>query len=249
MTEDSERTIGSTELDRCLSRPDRHSAYLQAGGRAKRLARGLVPHSLRPLVVMLATRALMPLQRRRVKRVLRTEHSPIHLHLGSGTLPKPGWVNIDLVGQPADLYWDLRVPLPLAPSTVQAIFHEHLLEHLFLGDGIKVLHECHRLLKPGGVLRLGVPDAEAYVKGYLEEGNDFLKRVRVHGPTKLLAMQRIFYEHGHRTMYDFETLRLLLEYVGFRQVERSTFRGSRYLKPCPDSIERREETLYVEGLR
>jgi hypothetical protein len=72
--------------------------------------------------------------------------------------------------------------------------------------------------------------------------------VRPLAPTRLLAVQELFYWPGHATMYDFETLRLLIAAAGFEAVERGGFGDSR-IDPCPDSEHRREETLYVEAIR
>ena len=63
------------------------------------------------------------------------------LNLGSGRTPKPGWVNIDLVGYPGDLYWNLLRRLPFATSSVDAIFNEHVLEHFGLADALGIVEE------------------------------------------------------------------------------------------------------------
>jgi transposase InsO family protein len=77
--------------------------------------------------------------------------------LGSGGERKAGWVNVDLLGDPVDVAWNLASPLPFAPESVDAVFHEHLLEHLPLQVGAALMQECYRVLKPGGILRVGVP--------------------------------------------------------------------------------------------
>lgn len=210
----------------------------------RRIARKLVPQPLRPSARLALTRVLMLGQRVRARRFPR---SGLRLHLGSGKVRKPGWVNIDLAGHPVDLVWDLRFRLPLPSGTVDAIFHEHLLEHLPLQEGLFVTMECYRLLKVGGVLRIGVPDTEAYLHSYLKGRGAFLEVNRPGRPTRLLAIQEIFYDYGHRTMYDHETLELLCRCAGFKIVQVSSFGESKYLAPAPDSEERRSETLYVEA--
>ena len=37
---------------------------------------------------------------------------------------------------------------------------EHFLEHLFIDEALELLKECHRILKPGGVVRIVTPDAD-----------------------------------------------------------------------------------------
>jgi hypothetical protein len=61
-----------------------------------------------------------------------------------------------------------------------------------------------------------------------------------------MALGEPFFLHGHRTMYDFETLQYALEKSGFDVVERSKS-GSGRIDPSPDSPLRRAETLYVEA--
>lgn len=212
----------------------------------RRVARRLVPEVGLPVVHRLLTRAIAPHQRRRARRL--AESSPLRLDLGSGEAPVPGWVNVDLVGHRPDLAWDLGVPLPLADGSVEAIFTEHLLEHLPLTTALNLIRECYRLLTPGSMLRVGVPDAGAYLRAYDGDGGDFIEEARPGRPTRLLAVREVFQEHGHRSAYDFQTLALLFETAGFCAVHQRTFGESR-IQPCPDSEHRRQETLYVEGIK
>src|SRR3982751_3382986 len=107
------------------------------------------------------------------------------INLGCGTTPAEGWVNLDrspgleLRRLPASVRaalarfgisestvdWpenvrrvDATRGLPFGPDSVDAIYSSHMLEHLSLGDADLVLVECRRVLKPGAVLRLALPD-------------------------------------------------------------------------------------------
>jgi predicted SAM-dependent methyltransferase len=162
---------------------------------------------------------------------------PIRLHLGSHINYLGGWVNIDLAGIPIDLPLDVTRRLPFFDSTVEAIFHEHLLEHLSLREGMALTRECWRVLEPGGVLRVGVPDCGEAINRYTRrEGK----------PTPMLRMQEMFYEHGHLTMYDAPTLFALFEECGFRGVAERD-RGDSRLSPCPDG--ERDPSVFVEGVK
>jgi predicted SAM-dependent methyltransferase len=211
---------------------------------AKRLAKRLFPAPLRMGPRLAATRALRPRQRRRLAELPR----PLRLHLGSGNEHKDGWVNVDLAGYPVEAAWNLAEPLPLPDGAAAAIFHEHLLEHLTLEEGLAFCRESHRLLEPGGVLRIGVPDAGAAARSYADDPGAFLEAVRPGRPTPMLALQELFYYPGHRTMYDFETLALVLREAGFASPQQRLF-GASALEPVPDSPHRRAETLYVEAMR
>jgi len=90
----------------------------------------------------------------------------LRLHVGCGSNIKKGWVNIDLSPQ-ADITLDLREPLPLLESSCSFIYSEHFLEHLdYLGHAISFLSECYRVLEPGGLFSIGVPDTEWPIAEY-----------------------------------------------------------------------------------
>ena len=192
----------------------------------------------------LLTLGVMPVQRRRAHRL--QSMTPLRLHLGSANNRLPGWVNVDLLrpGRALDLYWDLRRPLPFPDASVDTIFAEHLLEHLPFPAGVGLLRECRRVLRPGGIARVGVPDLDRYIASYLGR-DDIIERVRPGRPTRALALGEPFFLYGHRCMYDFETMQLALLDAGFTHVERISF-GQGRLQPSPDSMGRRDETMYVE---
>src|SRR5262249_10215856 len=146
----------------------------------------------------------------------------------------------DLVGHEADLAWNLRRPLPFPDGSVDAIFHEHVLEHFPADHGLLLLEECHRLLRPGGVLRVGVPDAGVYARSYVDGGSGVIEELRPGRPTPMLAFEEIFYHHGHKAMYDAETLALFLSAAGFGDVSARGF-GESAISPPPDSEHRRDE--------
>ncbi len=128
---------------------------------------------------------------------------------------------------------------------VDAIFAEHLFEHLTLDQGVELMRECRRVLGPAGVVRIGVPDLERYVASYLGQ-DDLIDVVRPGRPTRATAFGEVFFLHGHRMMYDFTTLDYALKASGFDIVERSAF-GAGRIVPCPDTASRRDETLYVDA--
>jgi predicted SAM-dependent methyltransferase len=214
------------------------SAARQPGARAalKRATRAL-PDGTRTTL----TRLLHPWSRRK----LRAAHAqfPLRLHLGSGGVNKPGWLNIDLVLARADASWNLSSGIPFPTGSVDAIFHEHMLEHLDLRAGFAFSRECLRVLKPGGILRVAVPDAGALLHSYAGTADPGWAESR---PTPMLAVNALFYEHAHRAMYDAQTLTLMLRAAGFAHASQSEF-GAGDLQPSPDSPIRRDGTLYVEA--
>jgi predicted SAM-dependent methyltransferase len=187
------------------------------------------------------TRVVRPWSRHKLRAA--QQRSPLRLHLGSGRINKPDWVNIDLVLAKADIAWNLVTGIPFRTGSVDAIFHEHVFEHIEVRDGYAFAQECLRVLKPGGILRIGIPDAGALLHSYAGTADPEWANSK---PTPMLAVTGLFYEHDHRAMYDEETLRLLLHAAGFADTQRCEY-ATGWLQPSPDSEHRRSGTLYVEA--
>ena len=192
----------------------------------------------------IATTAVAPWSRMRAGGVCREGSSP-RLHLGCGATRLDGWVNVDRVGSRADLYWDLGRPLPFPAGSASAVFLEHVLEHFELSDAARLVRDCRRVLAPGGVIRVGVPDFGRYARSYAGD-QSWIAAVRPGRPTPFLAMAEVANRHGHRSIWDAETLVHLLVDAGFRDVAERAFSDSAIVPP-PDSAARAPETLYVEA--
>jgi SAM-dependent methyltransferase len=61
---------------------------------------------------------------------------------------------------------DLRHGIPAADGTLDLAYHSHMLEHLSYQDGTLFIRECLRVLKPGGIMRILVPDLELWINAY-----------------------------------------------------------------------------------
>lgn len=193
-----------------------------------------------------ATRMLEPLSRRKAASLATAPG--LRVHLGCGWNRLPGWVNIDLVGGKTDLVWDITRPLPFAPDSVDVVFLEHVFEHLSYDAALTILEGVRRVLRRGGVLRVGVPDAGRYARMYASSPDE-LRQVRWGRPTAMLALREVFQEHGHVSAYDTETLILVLECGGFPRAQRTEAGTSSLLDEAPDLPERWDETVYVEVRR
>jgi SAM-dependent methyltransferase len=68
---------------------------------------------------------------------------------------------------PAIIYWDLRRGIPFPADQLDGVYHSHFLEHLDQGAAPGFLRECQRVLKPGGIIRVVVPDLQFLVQQYL----------------------------------------------------------------------------------
>lgn len=159
------------------------------------------------------------------------------LEIGSG--PKPiceGWFGADKYSVSKDtMYLDATRRFPLADATFDYIYSEHMIEHIPWRDGLQMLRECYRVLKPTGVLRIATPDLAVAVgllgshdelaKRYIAWVTDeLLKEVPVHKP--VFVINWAFHCFGHQFLYDAETLEFTLHLAGFKSVSRHPSRQS-----------------------
>ena len=177
----------------------------------------------------------------------------LKLHLGCGKIRLDGWVNIDLETPQADLHWDIRRPLPFAAGAARLVYHEHVIEHITVEEGARGLADWHRVLEPGGVLRVATPDLEYLVQRYgAGEGwrdQAWLKLPEhqfITTPAEMLNVAMRWW--GHLWLYDAAELTRRLRNAGFRDVTRHAYGASdrpelRNLETRPDSM------LILEAVR
>ncbi|WP_372719101.1 methyltransferase domain-containing protein [Novipirellula sp.] len=90
------------------------------------------------------------------------------VNVGCGTRFDRRWINLDLIKRDGVTPCDITKGLPLESSSADAIYHSAVLEHIRPSNTHAFLKECHRVLKPQGILRVAVPDFEQQAKQYLE---------------------------------------------------------------------------------
>lgn len=177
----------------------------------------------------------------------------LRLHMGCGHVYKPGWINIDSYHIPPctpDLTLDLRRPLPFPDASCAEIYSEHFFEHLPYPHGADaLLQEARRVLAPGGLISIGVPDPRDVLAAYLADLPcpyfDYFYHhpsVTRHLGTKMEAVNWLFRQGGeHHFIYDFASLEKMLIRNGFTRIVRRDFDAAR------DSEARRHGTLYVDA--
>ncbi|MEC7626757.1 MAG: methyltransferase domain-containing protein [Verrucomicrobiota bacterium] len=89
------------------------------------------------------------------------------LNLACGQTRHDGWLNGDQFEQDGVFACDLRQPLPFDDHSFDVLYSSHFLEHLGDPEARSFLRECMRVLKPGGILRLVVPNLEDIARDYL----------------------------------------------------------------------------------
>jgi SAM-dependent methyltransferase len=197
-------------------------------------------------------------------------HNEIKINIGCGLSGIPGWVNIDnsptiLISRIPLLRRLAKVPawprdvrrldvlkgLPFADATVQCIYSSHTFEHFTFDESLALSKECLRVLRPGGVIRIVVPDLMLIVKEYLADqaplaSHRFLDRLSLGHSFRDIVHPG----SNHSQMFDQRSLVHLLRTAGFTNPEISSFRQSRI--PEIEQIElevRKGESLYVEAQR
>lgn len=141
------------------------------------------------------------------------------VHLGCGDKYLPGYVHVDLDKLPhVDYVQDIRDLSMFEDNSLDEIYSCHAFEYFDRQEVPEVLAEWKRALKPGGILRLAVPDFEGIVKVYLKY-ND-LEHQGILGPLFGRWPHSEQSNIYHRTVYDFKSLAKALTAAGFDSVER-----------------------------
>lgn len=220
-------------------------------------------------------------------------------NLGCGTRAHPACVNVDwsihlrlrklhlawLAGNRAEkiralpqniVVHDLRKGIPAPDATADVVYHSHVLEHIDREDAPGFMAEVRRVLKPGGVQRVVVPDFELLVRRYVDSFGDERHEARVADMIEQIvrreaagtASQRPLRRRientllgdarkrgeTHQWMYDRLTLAALLERSGFTAVSVVDHTTSRIpgwndlgLDAEPDGRPYKPDSLYVEA--
>ena len=213
-------------------------------------------------------------------------NTPLRLNLGSGPTAVRGWLNVDrspgilvsrlpapiqkglrasglIPREQASVAWppdvrrlDVTKGLPFDDCSVEAIYSSHMLEHLTRDAARRLLAECRRTLRPGGVLRVVLPDLRRLAERYLaseepDAADAFLEEAMLGQHARLTgraALVQLVGGSAHRWMFDAASIRHRCLQCGFSATQECAFRqGS-----CPDiesldSPSRRDESIYVEA--
>ena len=200
----------------------------------------------------------------------------LRLNIGCGLRTHPNWINLDgswnarlakhptlrktlasiglMAQDKAQIPWsrdifvhNIRKPLPFPEGSADAVYASHVLEHLYREEGQQLIRDCFRVLAPGGVIRIVVPDVNAIVREYQGERpfGELAERERNLPPADLLNerllmrwpspqkrhfLYRIYESledfHTHKWMYDAQSLASLLTSAGFADVAAKTYGDS-----------------------
>ena len=177
------------------------------------------------------------------------------LHLGCGQHKLKDWINADFFNlhfwnwrnspHKADWMVDLRYPLPCKDSVWDGVLSEHTLEHLYPIQGLQLLRELHRTMKPGSWLRISVPDLAKYVSFYQKQ--PVSDRFMASWDNGCEAIRNLTQNYRHLSVWDAELLTRFLTEAGFCNIQQVTWREGTDYRLLQDIPERQWESLYMEA--
>lgn len=144
----------------------------------------------------------------------RTPENAVLLHIGCGDVDVPGFVNVDARRKPhvhivTRNLFNLRM---IPDNTAVLVYMCHVLEHVPRHKVVQVLLEMRRVLRPGGVLRISVPDFDLILNIYRETGRS------IDAISSPLMGAQDYRENFHFVVFNEESLTALLERAGFTRV-------------------------------
>ena len=214
----------------------------------------------------------------------------VKLNMGCGSVRPHGWINTDssinanlqklpVFGKALArqfnkveyhdtnmVYMNLNKKWKYKNDSVDVVYGSHLFEHLSLKSADLFLKEAYRCLKPGGIIRLVVPDLYKICKKYVneyEKGNEnaaefILWAINMHrdgqygsdlGILKKTVLEMQGYPHQHKFMYDKYSLTNKIRLVGFTDIIEKEYGISDYISSLKD-VEGTSESylsVYIEA--
>lgn len=179
--------------------------------------------------------------------------SPRYLNLGSGPrgLVDPHWLNIDgFIDTNVHYRLDFSRTWPIPDESMDGVFCEHVLEHFTLEDGIVLLKQCHRILRPGGTVRFIHPNAEVIMRTYFDAPKLLVEKRLPESGTAMEAVNGWFRQrYEHQCLYDWPLSEYAFKQAGFAEVANAVF-GKSDLVPAAlliDDPKYAWESLYIDA--
>jgi SAM-dependent methyltransferase len=173
------------------------------------------------------------------------------LNWGCGEWAQPGWINSDLKEGPGVIAADIRAGLPFESASMDYVVSIHALPELAYPELVPALAELRRVLKPRGVLRLGLPDLVKGIEacrrgdvGYFDVPDEEMRSLG-----GKLAVQLIWYGYS-RSVFVGEFVVELLEKAGFREICEVGYRETASgFAEIVELDNRPHESLFMEAVR
>jgi SAM-dependent methyltransferase len=172
-------------------------------------------------------------RRSQIRKYFASERDFAGLQVGAGRQHLDGWLTTDLLPRELRIvYMNASKRFPFRDGTFDYVVAEHIIEHLTFANAMRMLRECHRVLKDDGVLRVSTPDLRlvlqlldppltAALERYVSWSNQRYdgncdSRSAVH------VANRLQHDWGHQFLYDTGALIAALEQCGFTEITECT---------------------------
>jgi predicted SAM-dependent methyltransferase len=164
------------------------------------------------------------------------QHAIKKLQIGSGINILKGWLNSDLHASRNTVSVDATKTFPFEGDVFHYVYSEHMIEHIDFTEGLHMLSECYRVLKPGGKIRIATPDLAFLIDLYRADKSP-LQEEYIRWSIDTFAEHAPGYEDtyvinsfvrswGHQFIYDEKVLRASLEKTCFTDVRPCEVRES-----------------------
>lgn len=141
----------------------------------------------------------------------------LKLNLGCGPHAMMDWINYDIKTEPGSMVIRLDLSqgqLPHRDSSVDHIFSEHFIEHITRPQCERLMRDCLRVLRPGGIIRLSTPDLRYLCARYMTRDTWSIPGIwEPKGPCAMMNEGMRLWDH--QWLYDAEDITELLRSVGF----------------------------------
>jgi SAM-dependent methyltransferase len=174
------------------------------------------------------------------------------LNWGCGAQGEPGWINSDLKEGPGiDISVDIRDGLPVESDSLDYVVSIHALPMISYPDLVPVLTELRRVLRPGGVLRLGLPDLDKGIDAYRggRASHFFVEDSDARSMSGKFILHMLWFGYSV-TLFTPEFTEELLVRAGFEDVAHCAYRETRSALDGITELDNREdESFFIEAVK
>lgn len=130
---------------------------------------------------------------------------------------------------------DIVKGLPVAPDSCEGVYCSHILEHLSMDDFRTALRNTQKILRPGGIFRLVLPDLAHSIKNYVDNPSnaaalEFMRETHLGHESRARGVKGLLSawlgSSRHLWMWDYRSITIELEDVGFVEIRRASFGDS-----------------------